>query len=118
MATAEVKGLERVVEALRHYGRRHRSVRYVVGFSAPYSVYVHEDLRATHRTGRAKFLEAPARTKGNEIAAKCRQVIKAGGDLEQGLLASANHLKDLAQALTPVDTGELQRSAYVRKEAT
>ncbi len=113
-----VEGVERVVESLRHHGRKHRNVKFVVGFQAFYALWVHEKLDVSHPTGQAKFLEEPARTQGNAIAAACRQAMKAGADLEVGLKASADKLLELAKARVPVDTGFLRDSGFVRKEAT
>lgn len=45
-----------------------------IGFSASYAVYVHEDLQAFHRNGRAKFLESTLRESAphmrNRLAAR------------------------------------------------
>jgi len=40
----------------------------IVGYTAGYAVYVHEDLQARHNPGQqAKFLEGPAREKEDQI---------------------------------------------------
>jgi hypothetical protein len=38
-----------------------------VGYTAGYALYVHENLKAHHPVGQAKFLEQPARQKQTEI---------------------------------------------------
>lgn len=112
----EVEGLGRVVKATRHWGRRHSDAEYTVGYSAPYAVYVHEDMEARHpRGGQAKFLEQPARTQGNALAAVCRQAVKAGLPLQEGLRLQAERLLQMANQLIPVDTGFLKRSGAVRR---
>ena len=63
------------VEPVQAKGRRNVSV--TLGFggpSAPYAVYVHENLRASHKVGQAKFLESAmndaAPTLAQNIAAR------------------------------------------------
>lgn len=113
-----MEGVERVVEALRHHGKKHRNVRFAVVYSDPKAIYVHENLQARHTVGQAKFLEQPARTQGNTIAAACRQAMKPkDATLEDGLRASAEKLLALSLPLVPVDTGFLKASGHIRKEA-
>ena len=55
------------------FTRKYQSVRgagtvVVVGYTADYAIYVHEDLKARHKEGKsAKFLEKPIREKRTEI---------------------------------------------------
>lgn len=49
----------------------------LVGYTANYAVYVHEDLNAHHKTGKsAKYLERPAREKRGEIIAIINEEVK------------------------------------------
>jgi hypothetical protein len=84
----------------------------VVGFSAPYAIHVHEDLRARHRTGRAKFLEIPARQLGRQIGREIGVQAGAGVPIDRALLNGAIRIMVAAQALCPVRTGYLRSSAY------
>lgn len=43
------------------YTRKDGHLRVIVGYSAAYAVYVHEDLEARHSIGQAKFLESALR---------------------------------------------------------
>lgn len=85
-----------------------------VGYAAPYSLFVHENLEAHHEHGQAKFLEQPARTMKDELAHSIR------GDAEHGLglvVALENVAKKLlaaSQELVPEDTGVLKASGYVK----
>lgn len=46
-----------------------RKIRVIVGYTASYAIYVHEDLNARHKPGKAaKFLESPARDMQSELA--------------------------------------------------
>jgi len=49
----------------------------VVGYGTDYAVYVHEDLEARHKPGKAaKFLETPLREKRDKIAKIVHDAIK------------------------------------------
>lgn len=111
-----VGGVERTIQALRHWGRKHSDARYTVSYRAPYAAPVHENLRVNHPTGQAKFLETPARTQANRIAAVTRQAVKNGDPLEVGLRKAAEFLLAESRKLVPVDTGFLRNSGKVERE--
>ena len=69
--------LVRRIERLRGKYRSQPKVR--VGYSAPYAVYVHENLEAHHPVGQAKFLEAAARRYRREMGAMVRRDMRRGG---------------------------------------
>lgn len=104
-----LKGLERMT-------RGNPKVSVFVGFSAAYAIHVHEDLKAFHRVGQAKFLEQPARELSGEIASVTKTAVERGATLEQGLVLAGLRLQRAAQKLVPVDTGNLKNSAFTAKE--
>lgn len=89
---------------------------YVVGYSAPYALYVHERLDLHHPHGQAKFLEQPAREKRAEIEAVIMKALQSGASLRQALSLGGLHLLRLSRELVPVDTGALKASGYSRVE--
>lgn len=106
-----VAELRRRVAALKPHGP---SV--VVGYSAGYAVYVHENLEARHPVGQAKYLEEPARRLAPEIARVVREAMRRGATLEEALLLGGLRLQAESQRLCPVDRGFLRASAFTEVE--
>jgi hypothetical protein len=70
LTVAKVEGLKHLIDVLdgrRRDAKRFHGLRLAVGYSAPYAIYVHENLQAHHPIGQAKFLETPARVHAKEI---------------------------------------------------
>lgn len=112
-----VTGISQVVNALRARNRSLRvggKDRLTVGYSAPYAVYVHENLEVHHVKGQAKFLEEPARTKRDDMVMIIREEMKAGRTLAQANRKAGQFLLRESKKLVPVDTGVLKASGYVR----
>jgi hypothetical protein len=87
---------------------------YRVGYSAPYAIYVHEDLTANHpRGGQAKYLEQPMRTMRRELSEIVARSVRAKNGLEEGLQRAGETLLAASRSLVPVDTGFLRDSGYV-----
>lgn len=116
---AKVKGLEEVIKGLRIRGKRVGKARteLSVGYSAPYAVYVHEDLEARHERGQAKFLEQPRRHHAERMASMVRAAIARGASLADALLEAGNFLLVESKKLVPVDTGRLRASGFVKVES-
>lgn len=92
----------------------------VVGFCTSYALFVHENMTASHKSGKqAKFLEGPARRLVNDgtLAAQIRDNVKAGMGVPDALLVAALTVQREAQKVTPVDTGALRASAFTAKES-
>jgi hypothetical protein len=118
MISFKVQNLSRLVGAIDkeiNRSRREDRVRGTVGYAAPYSVYVHENLAAYHETGQAKFLEQPARQMANsgELGKIVYQGRLAGLSQRRAIERALNELKRVSQRLVPVDTGFLRDSAFV-----
>lgn len=93
-------------------GRKKMSVSVV--YTAPYAVYVHEDMEANHPNGgQAKYLEQPARELQEDMAAIVRRSVEAKNGLEEGLVRAGQLLLDSSLPLVPVDTGELRDSGQL-----
>jgi hypothetical protein len=116
---AIVENLANVLNAIRSLPEKYRQGKrpnVVVGYTAAYAVYVHENLEAHHDNGQAKFLEQPARTMTRELTERIRADVKAGVSLQESLLAAGLLLQRESQKLVPVDTGNLRASAFTRIE--
>jgi hypothetical protein len=96
-----------------------RGLNNVVGrvtYTAPYAIYVHENLEAHHAAGtQAKFLEQPAREMDNtgDASRIVADAIIGGGTLHDGILAACEELKRRSQEIVPVATGFLRGSCTV-----
>lgn len=112
---AEVQGIERLVAELTK--RQAKAInetrrKAVVGYTAEYAVYVHENLEAFHPVGEAKFLEKPIRQYKRDMAKMIAREIANGTPPDQALLKTGLLLQGLSQDLCPVDTGFLRSSAF------
>ena len=92
-------------------------VSVVVGYSAAYALFVHENLQAHHDVGQAKFLETPAREKQSQMAKIISKGMKAGMTPVQAMYAAGLYLQGESQKLCPVATGFLRNSANTRVES-
>lgn len=89
----------------------------VVGYTASYAIYVHENLEARHKPGKqAKFLEEPARTLQPVMIQIVVRAMKRGVGLLAALLLAGLRLQRASQKIVPVDTGNLKNSAFTRIE--
>lgn len=113
---APIDGLSRVVAALRAKASKVQTgnVSVIVGFTASYALYVHENLQAYHPVGQAKFLEQPLRENREVYARLAREAIGRGRTVGQALVIAGLQLQRDAQQRTPVDTGNLKASAFTR----
>lgn len=111
---AEVKNLERLNQKLAALSLRAKDVSVTVGYTQYYAIYVHEDLKARHDVGQAKYLEQPARTMQPEMAKAVVDIMRKGGKLEMGMYMAGLILQRASQELVPVRYGDLKRSAFTR----
>lgn len=116
----KIEGHDAIKLKLDEYRQRGQSCRAVVGYVAPYAVYVHENLMMGHRVGQAKYLEQPARMYRKDISniIQFEMSKRAFGSLAGAVLKGAEFLLRMSQPLVPVDTGRLQRSGYATVEIT
>lgn len=110
------KRVQKKLKALRVKATRDTGEAVLVGYTANYAVYVHENKEPHHPNGKFKFLEDPYREKAGEIAARIAKAAKLTGSLLKGLLVGGLFLQRESQKEVPVDTGNLKASAFTRKE--
>jgi hypothetical protein len=116
---AKIENLERLVATLRGKAARankDKDASVIVGYTALYALYVHENLEVRHPVGQAKYLEQPAREFGKEIGRIVRESLAQGKTLAQGLVLGGLRLQRESQKIVPVDTGDLRASAFTRLE--
>lgn len=101
---------------MRRESRALDNVACVVGYTAKYSLAVHEDLATFHAQGQAKYLEAPARLLRPVIADIVLKAKLRGLTTGQCLLLAGLKLQRESQLLVPVDTGFLRGSAFTKLE--
>jgi len=114
----EIIGLKRLNQRLRRLlDQVAGSPSVVVGYGTNYAIYVHENLKARHVVGEAKFLERPARelSDSGELSDLVKQDLRLGRTLEQALLRAGLRIQRESQKRVPVDTGTLRASATTRK---
>lgn len=115
---AKVEGREKVFGKLNNDAKRYDKASGIVGYTASYAIYVHEDLRARHTVGEAKYLEKPARqlNQSGEFYRLIAGALAKGKTVAQGVLLALLRLQRESQLLVPVDTGNLKASAFTRME--
>lgn len=115
---AKTEGVEALLAKLRGMMDKYQPVDVTVSFSAPYALFVHEDLTARHPIGQAKFLEQPARTMRADLAQGAAALMKKGVSMPKALYTQGLRLQRAAQLLCPVETGFLRNSAMTEIEYT
>lgn len=117
--TASITGVDAVTALLKAESRKwlvwtNRS-NVEVGYSAYYAVYVHEDLRANHTNGQAKFLEDAVKFFGSDLVLQVENEVRKGTSLDLAVFRAAADLLAASKTIVPVRTGFLRDSGYVRK---
>lgn len=108
------QGLGEVVAKLRARSLKGQIRMQVdVQYTAPYAVYVHENLQSYHPVGQAKFLEQPFRQLLSQMKAVIRSSLLNNRSLEEGLKRAGDLLLKASQPLVPVDTGYLKSTGKV-----
>jgi hypothetical protein len=126
---AKVEGVFAVQKALQEClkrvdsGQGQKGESVIVGYTANYALFVHENLEANHKAGKqAKFLETPARVMNSsgQLAMIIRRAMKnmrgSGPSLQDALLLAGLAIQRASQQIVPIDTGNLRGSAFTRKE--
>lgn len=114
----QLKGVSDVLAALRAESLTGKSyLNLYIGYRAPYAVYVHENLNASHAVGQAKFLEEPLRRLRPDMMRIIENRLrKRKRSLEDALKAAGQLLFDESQACVPVATGALRESGFMTVE--
>ncbi len=112
-----IKGLTTKLQALAAKAQKDQA-SVVVGYTANYAIFVHENLEAYHEPPtQAKYLEQPARELKPELASIIAELIKKRKTMAQALLVAGLRLQRESQLLVPVDTGNLRAGAFTRLES-
>jgi hypothetical protein len=111
-----IVGFIKVRQTLKARRAEAKDVSVIVGYSQSYAISVHENLGASHKVGKAKFLEDPARENADLISDTVKKGIETTGSMEAGLMLGGLLLQRLSQGQVPVDTGALKNSAFTRVE--
>lgn len=129
---AKIERIDRLVAKLRAKAAasiKGDSGSVVVGYTAKYAVFVHENVEAKNigknvprrsglgtywNPGGPKFLEGPARSLRNMLATITFNAVKGGKTLMQGLLLAGLKLQAESQKVVPVEYGLLRASAFTR----
>lgn len=116
----EILGLKSLMAklSLREKAAASQQATVLVGYTANYAVFVHENLEVHHIVGQAKFLEQPARQLSNDgtLGTIIRDAVQNGKTMGQALLLAGLRLQRDSQQLCPVLTGNLRNSAFTRQE--
>jgi len=132
MIAAKVEGVDRVLKALGSAaGRYGRNASVIVGYTANYALYVHEDMEARHAPGKqAKYLEQPARELNNSgvLSGLVQTALQGGATMGQALAKAGVDIQRASQQIVPVSgwdekispprqgSGNLKGSAFTRRE--
>lgn len=113
----KIEGIQSLQQKLKK-AKRDAAVQHsvIVGYTAYYAIYVHENVGVEFKVGQAKFLEEPARYQQDGMRRVFNQVLKGGGTVEQALMMAGLYLQRESQLLCPVDTGNLRASAFTRPD--
>lgn len=131
LSGVKVDGVERLlaqIQAAATRIQRDNRVKLVVGYTAPYAIYQHENLEYRHKRGQiAKFLEKPLR----RLSGTFKKMISGASrrrPLKTIFHAIGVMLKEASQQVVPVGDrryvdkdgfqhpGRLKRSAFFRVE--
>lgn len=116
---ARVTGTDVIYARMIAEGRKIGSILepvFVIGYSTPYAIYVHEDLEAYHPTGQAKFIERVVREKGTDLYMQIAAGVINGELWVESLRRAAEWLLAESKKLVPVDTGTLRDSGFYNLE--
>lgn len=121
MITLEIRGIDRVVSELLALaaqlgvGGGAIEMAWVFGGpSAPYAIYVHENLQAHHAAGTgARFLARPLEERSGQIAEWIAALVRGGLSMRQAIRAIGEELMGEMKRTTPVEFGPLRDSGHV-----
>lgn len=116
---AQIEKVNAVIQKLKRLEKKYGPVKtaVIVGYTANYTIFVHEDMEAHHTVGQAKFLEEPARRLSKQLGKQIAEDVKQGRTMEQALLRAGLRLQRASQEIVPVEWGNLRGSAFTRLES-
>ena len=108
-----IEGAKLLAANLKLLSMKYKRCVIRVGYTAPYAIFVHENMEAQHPQGQAKFLEQPMRELRNDIRDLVAEELRDGAPLDETLRLAGDMLLKASQELVPVATGTLRDSGYV-----
>lgn len=127
---ADVDGITKIKDAIERLKKKYADddkPYTVVGYTANYALYVHENLEARHEPGKQpKFLEQPARENKDALVEIVKKAMKGGATLQEALNVAGLRLQRESQLIVPVSgwdpvispqgpgMGNLKQSAFTR----
>jgi len=129
----KIEGVKAVITAMEKLKKSMdaQKTSVVVGYTANYAIFVHEDLKARHAPGKqAKYLEQPARQLNNDgtLGKLIVKSMKGGASMIEALSIAGLRLQRESQKIVPISgwdaiisppgqgSGNLKGSAFTRKE--
>jgi hypothetical protein len=115
-STVRITGQAQFLKNIRtHKIKGQTHVRVQVGYTAPYAIYVHENVHAVHpHGGQSKFLEAAYRRNLKILLDVIAMKLRAKRGLVAAMAAAGKLLLHESKKLCPKDTGYLQSTGYYR----
>jgi len=114
---AQITGLKKLnanIRRLQNEAKQDNCV-VMVGYTAAYAVYVHENLEARHAPGKvARYLAIPFEKMQDEILKMVKTAVSNKGSIKSTLLRAGYMIQRESQKIVPVDTGNLRGSAFTR----
>lgn len=114
---AETTGFPELIKRIKRMRTKDKltgdKLEIVIGYKAPYAVYVHENLEAYHPVGQAKFLEVAIRRLAPVLRDMVVSKVRAKVSLRDALMQAAQYLLQESKKLVPVKTGLLRDSGFV-----
>jgi hypothetical protein len=117
---AKLEGFHTTIQRFNRLAKDGRGEKWtgIVGYAAPYAVYVHNNYGANFKVGRAGFLLDVIREERRVLGSIASKSLRAGATMLQRVRAVLEYIKKKSQENCPVDTGFLKASAFIllRKE--
>jgi hypothetical protein len=127
-----LQGAEELIAKIHDKRRQYGDATVIVGFSAKYAIYVHESIEMKlagkprpngqglywdpQGDAQPRFLSRAVRTLRSQLQPTIKKGLKDGKTLLQALMIHGLRVLRLAQTMTPVKTGALRASGFVRGE--
>lgn len=103
------------IKRIKENAHRELKATFAITYTAPYAVYVHENLEMKHKNGQAKYLEQPLRENASKISKMVKDLMeKEKQSFRTALLIVAHWLLQESKKLVPVDTGKLRDSGETK----
>lgn len=118
MSSVKTEGLKDIIKNINEQVKLAKDDQpVVIGYAAPYAIYVHERMDLHHPNGQAKFLETPLRTMRGQMLKILATTFQKTRSMTLAKLAALRAVLVASQELCPKATGALAASGFVATEA-